>query len=319
MTEDHLVALERWGLRGAEVEAVSGGATNLTWQVQEENERWFLRRYRNSDIHAVRREHRLVEVAAAAGVRTPVPQRCSYGSTIVEESGRLFALFSAVAGDQLEPSSLEAGHAHAAGAFLARLHDAVRSHDGRGLRRWTLRWDGQAWAERVEATAALVPVEGGDETDRWSRRRLLQQAAWLRETRCVHEYVPRSPAQVIHGDFQHANLFFSGTEVTGVIDWDAAAVMPRAFEIARACSFMFQVEPVMSREFIGGYRTVNNIGDEELADGARAWGCFADHHVWPAEERYRNGNLSAARFIPNQPFKPFLEAWSLVQPAADLI
>jgi len=162
-----------------------------------------------------------------------------------------------------------------------------------------------------------VPVESGDEIDRWARVRLLQQAAWLRETRCVHEYVPTSPAQVIHGDYHHANLFFRGTEVTGVIDWDTAAVMPRAFEIARACSFMFHVDPIMSREFIAGYRTVKNIDDEELAGGARAWGCFADHHVWPAEERYRNGNPTAGRFIPKRPFEPFLDAWSLVHPMTD--
>jgi homoserine kinase type II len=85
--------------------------------------------------------------------------------------------------------------------------------------------------------------------------------------------------------------------------------MPRGFEVARACSFLFQLEPVHTREFLRAYRAANPLEDAELEDGARAWGCFADHHVWPIEEAYLRGNDSARRFIPHSPFRPFREAW----------
>jgi homoserine kinase type II len=80
--------------------------------------------------------------------------------------------------------------------------------------------------------------------------------------------------------------------------------------VARACGFMFQLEVGLTRAFIDAYVAVSGMSQPELTDGARAWGCFADHHVWPIEELYLHGNERARHYIPHVPFKPFLRAWS---------
>jgi homoserine kinase type II len=89
--------------------------------------------------------------------------------------------------------------------------------------------------------------------------------------------------------------------------------MPRGFEVARACSFLFRLEPERTREFLRAYRAANPLDDAELADGAHAWGCFADHHIWPLEEAYLHGNDAARRFIPHAPFRPSREAWGKLE------
>ena len=117
----------------------------------------------------------------------------------------------------------------------------------------------------------------------------------------------------MHGDYHHANLFFEGDEVSAVIDWEQAAFLPRAYEVARACFFMFRMAPDLSRAFIEAYDAHSPMSAEELDDGAATWGCYADHHVWPLEEVYLHGNERARRFIPHVPFVPFAEAWRAVK------
>lgn len=134
------------------------------------------------------------------------------------------------------------------------------------------------------------------------------QCAWLADPRCEHEYQPRFEPQVIHGDYQHANLFFDANGVSGIIDWEQAACMPRAFEAARAAAYMFDVAPEPTRALLQAYRSVTGISDEELDDGARAWGCMSDHYVWALEEVYLHGNERARPFIPER-FRPFRTVW----------
>jgi homoserine kinase type II len=124
---------------------------------------------------------------------------------------------------------------------------------------------------------------------------------------------------VVHGDYQDANLFFLASDVSAVIDWEQAAFMPRGYEIARAVWFLFRLEPERTASFLAGYRQHTAPGaalqEAELEDGARAWGAFADHHVWPQEEVYLNGNDAARRYIPHAPFRPFGALWAELRAA----
>lgn len=75
---------------------------------------------------------------------------------------------------------------------------------------------------------------------------------------------------------------------------------------------MFRLAPAPSRAFIDAYGSVFELSDAELADGAAAWGCTADHHVWPLEEVFLHGNERARRFIPPAEFVPFARVWQQV-------
>ncbi len=315
--EGSSAVLDAWPLAGALVMSeVAGGATNRVYKVEGAHGVAFLRRYKRPDADMVVREHGVIRRARAAGVPAAQPIAARDGRTVVERGGAVYALYEAAAGVQLASGSLTLEQARASGAMLARLHDALGSMLDLGYTRWRLEWDGAAWCERLNVVERAILARARlDETDRWALERVRAQRAWLADGACRHRYQPSAPAQLTHGDYQDANLFFDGDDVSGVIDWEQAAFMPRGFELARAAGFMFRLEPERTHAFVAGYRSQRPLGGDELEDGARAWGTFADHHVWPIEEVYLNGNDAARRYIPHAPFTPFARAWAALFPA----
>jgi homoserine kinase type II len=311
IAEGMSAVLSAWPLEGTLLMSeVAGGATNRVYKVEGAHGAAFLRQYKRPDVQMVAREHAVIAQARAGGVPAAAPLAARDGRTVVERHGAVFSLYEPAPGVQLESGSLTLEQARAAGRTLARLHDALASMPDVGYTRWRLEWDGAAWCERLNVVErAILARAVPDPTDRWALERVRAQRAWLGEPACIHAYAPRVPAQVTHGDYQDANLFFDSSGVSGVIDWEQAAFMPRAYELARAASFMFRLERERTRAFVAGYRELRPLGDDELADGARAWGTFADHHVWPVEEVYLHRNDAARRYIPHAPFRPFERAW----------
>lgn len=294
------------------VRQVFGGATNLTFHVQGAGRTYYLRRYRKLTRSAVIREHALIRHLAHHGIPAPQPAARADASTVFETAdGAAWALFEAASGEQIDHNALSPARAHAKGALLAQLHAAAAEHGGHDWPTWQLSWNGPAWVARLDRICAAISArEAPDVTDHWALQRVRAQRAWLAQPACLHHYASDFPAQLIHGDYQLANLFFKGDRVSAVIDWDNAVRMPRAFELARACFFSCQMEPVSTRAFVAGYRTVCSLTASELSAGAQAWGVYADHHVWPLEETYLHGNPAAKRFIWPRPFQPFAEEWA---------
>jgi len=155
---------------------------------------------------------------------------------------------------------------------------------------------------------AILGCGSNNEGDAVALARVRAQRAWLASPEARHHYSPRFAPQLVHGDYQDANLFFVAHAVSGVVDWEQAAFMPRAYEAVRACAFMFRLEPARTQAFIAAYREQSDLPEAELEDGARAWGTFSDHHVFPVEETYLHGNAHTRRYI--RPFEPFDQAWS---------
>ena len=201
--------------------------------------------------------------------------------------------------------------ASAAGEALASLHASTRTLADVGYLRWSLAWDGPAWVERLaQVERALLALGVADATDEWALRRLREQRRWLQAPACAHAYAPTFPAQVTHGDYQPANWFFEGSAFSGIIDWEQGAFMPRAYEVVRAAAFLFAGGSAFAPAFVAAYVATSGIAPAELWDGARAWACFSDHHVWALEEAYPHGNAAARRYLPRRPFRPFLSVWS---------
>jgi homoserine kinase type II len=304
--------LGAWPLEGALVisEAL-GGATNRVYRVEGAHGVAFLRHYRRPDPALVAREHAVIAYARGGGIPAARPLATQLGGTLVEHDGAVYALYESAAGQQVPHAALTSAHARAAGDMLARLHLALGSLPDVGYTRWSLAWDGPAWCERLTLVERAIRArERPDETDRWALARVCAQREWLANPACRHRHDPSAPSQLTHGDYQDANLFFAPDGVSGVIDWEQAAFMPRAYELVRALSFMFRLERERTRACLEAYSARFPLSGAELADGALAWGTFSDHHVWPVEEVYLHGNDSARRYIPHAPFRPFAEVWA---------
>jgi homoserine kinase type II len=271
---------------------------------------YHLRRYREADSRGVDREHRLIRHVARAGVPAPAPVPAVDGSTQAIANDAIWALFEAVPGEQLPFEALTPAHTSSAGRALAVLHRAAHDMPHAGFATRELAWDGAETVERLRRVRDAIAANPCDpDTDAWARKRLDSQIEWLCDLACPHRHSPAFAPQVIHGDFQHANLLFSGTAVSAVIGWAGACVMPRGFEVARACFVLCQMDRELSYAFLNAYADEAKLERGELEDGARAWGCFADHHSGPAERLYLHGDREAARLIWRRPFAPFLDEW----------
>jgi homoserine kinase type II len=313
MTIDARAILQRWELGVvAEVEELQGGSVNRVFRASTGQRRVYLRVYRTQDRDVVAREHALLAHAAAAGLPAPNPIASASGDTVVVCDGTPCALYLEAAGTQVAKTELDLTHAVAAGEMLARLHAVLATAPDLGQRRPVLRWPRDAWIERLGGIASAIRSGGGHPDDARVLERIRDQCAWLAHADCAHAYEPAFAPQLIHGDYQHANLFFAGGRVSGVIDWEQAAYLPRAFEIVRAAAYMFDLAPAATQAFVRAYRSVAPISDAELDDGARGWGCMSDHYVWALEEVYLHGNERARRYIPLQ-FRPFVLAWAAVR------
>jgi homoserine kinase type II len=198
--------------------------------------------------------------------------------------------------------------------MLAHLHNVARSLPDQGYRTYHLAWDPNRWLVRLQRIEhAILSHQHPNLTDQWALARVRAQQQWLTDPDCLHSFTPMASAQVIHGDYHDANLFFNAEGVSGIIDWEQAAYVPRAFEVVRAATYMFNLQPELTLAFLRAYCTSSDLGPEELAEGAIAWGMMNDHYVWAPEEVYLNGNDRARRFIPHRPFRPFQQLWSALR------
>jgi Ser/Thr protein kinase RdoA (MazF antagonist) len=188
-------------------------------------------------LHQVAWQHALVNHLADRDV----PAARSVG--LVEEGGHWYEVHEPAAGEDIyagadswDPFSSEA-HAAAAGAALARLHVAGADFPDR-------RAQPQAGFVVQLGTVARPPVDAvrGLAAARPAVGEYLAGREWEDDVTGAYTAVfdrlrpvlPRLPEAPLHGDWQTNNLFFTGDEVAGVIDFHQADYAPRILDLAVA-------------------------------------------------------------------------------------
>ncbi len=306
--------LKLWPLGAiSSVNEALGGAVNQVFRVESGLGVFYLRIYKTSEKNRVLREHKLLEFLASKNLPAVQTLPSIYGQSIVEKDGKFGALYFAAQGVQVSKKHLTLGQAQGAGKMLARLHFALKDLPDLGYRTYGLHWDQKEWLGRLKKIIDLIETrEKKTALDMHIQQRLKDQMQWLGSGLALHSYIPSSPDQVMHGDYHQENLFFTNNTVSTIIDWDQAVYMPRGFEIARVCGYMFDLESEKTLAFLNAYQEVHPISKEELEDGAQAWACHSDHYIWAAEEIYLHGNTRAQVFIPEVSFFPFYDKWKIV-------
>ncbi|HKU43981.1 MAG TPA: phosphotransferase, partial [Polyangiales bacterium] len=246
------------------VRALGAGASNALFEVSASKQRYYLRRYRRLRSDAVARQHALIRHARARGIPTPLPLDVRGESWLQAPDGAIWAMFEAAEGAQVcKPATHQ--QLRAAGHMLAALHGALGDAAADALPTLRLAWDGPSWIERLERIRArILELPAPDATDDWALRRVEAQQQWLADADCLHAYEPQHAPQLIHGDYQLDNLFFGAERVSGIIDWDNAASMPRTYELARACFFMCEMRPDDAAALVAGYQELSTLSASEL-------------------------------------------------------
>jgi aminoglycoside phosphotransferase (APT) family kinase protein len=202
-----------------EIHRVGVGQSNITSMVVDAAEHcWVLREPppgASGTAHDLGREARVLDALAGCGV--PVPTVVARGS---HPDGRVYFAMSCLPGVVLESEDdvrgLEAEERAAIGvsvvAVLARLHAVDSVAVGLG--------------SFASATPYVVRQLGRlgqlwDKAGRSSRH----DARWQRLRDRLGDKAPRPSGQaVVHGDYRLSNLLVANGAVTGVLDWELAAV-----------------------------------------------------------------------------------------------
>jgi aminoglycoside phosphotransferase (APT) family kinase protein len=202
-----------------QIEQLAGGSSNLTFRVRTGTRDWVLRRPPATGVlptaHDVVREYEIQK--ALAGSPVPVPRMvgaCADEGVIgapfylmERVDGAIYATVAAVAALRPEDARVIS---LALADTLAALHrvdpDAVglsalarpEPFVDRQLRRWKGQW------ERSSQTPLPVLDAVFDEL--------------------VRRRPPPTPARIVHGDYNLANIMFSNAAVAAVLDWELTAL-----------------------------------------------------------------------------------------------
>jgi homoserine kinase type II len=260
---------DAWGVTSSAVAEIAEGRMNSHWRVETTAGPFVLRRYTRLRLpESIPAEHTVLESAANAGWPVALPVIALDGERVVWANGALYSLFPFLRGESTPPDSLS--HLRIKGRLLARLHNDIGGsletpRPGFG-RAWELDVTLQA-AGSISFNTALADF-GKEQPDlaagvRRQRYRNLRELARLG--------YGDLPSTVIHGDFRHDNLLFSGAELTGLLDFDSVRTDSPAVDLAISifmdCTLPPDhnaLDPQRVGAFVDGYARVRALTDTEV-------------------------------------------------------
>lgn len=288
-----------------EISRPPSGTMNETYLVRAGGRRVVARRHRRLDRSVVDREHEIMSYARRRGVPVPVALRTRDGDHLVRHTGKWHSVFAYAPGGQV--NSVDAGQARSMGVMLAQIHRSLADFP-------------------VEPTVRERPsVSGTMELLRRIQREIRQDSdedraaiAYL-ESKADAVRASTAPPpmteqqQLVHGDYQHTNVFFENGAVVAVIDWDKAEARLPTQEIARTMDLSLRMDPALCRAFVAGYREMRPLDPTTLDAGAAIYDFDNRHDLWIHHTIYLRGDQRQRRFLSPPPFVPFSDRWKEVR------
>ncbi|NKB67471.1 MAG: phosphotransferase [Candidatus Latescibacteria bacterium] len=274
-----------------------------------------LRLYRHHDRSRLEREHRVVAWIAEQGLPAVVPLPTRTGATFAEWEGYFATLLPYIPHRQIARHRLQAAHIKAMGSFLGRLHRTLAQYPGTDIppvrfttdRRRTL-----AGIDHLEALIESLPHP--QDLDRHALQRLRTRRLWL-QNRPPEDTAELAslPFQAVHGDYQESNIFFNGTDVAAVIDWDKIYTAPPAWEVVRTLHLVLELQTTPSIAFVRAYRSQHPLSIGALETAARCYGLMRAYDLWLYEAIYQGGNQRLRAFVKRGDFAPLERDWTPLQ------
>lgn len=249
---------------------------------------YFAKRYdpRTRAEAALVAEHRITRRLLESGYPTPMLHANNRGDTITWLAEVPYAIYDLARGEDRYGDTpvfapyRDPAEARSAGAMLARFHKILMSADVPPARPFAgLTAQFKAW-EAPTLTEGLLPLLACDaELEGF----LARHAEWsevlgLLEARhpAVHEALPKLPRGILHGDWIKRNLFFEGTEVVDVVDFElwnagvliydvALALLPIGFNWPELLAGRGEPDAAAMRAFLEGYASVRALEPAERA------------------------------------------------------
>lgn len=276
---------------------------------------WRTYRYPAEERERIAQEHALSAFVQARGLPAITPLPLTTGETILKQDGRFSALFPFAEGYQAPRTRLAQHEIIAMGRCLGELHQILRAYSTTLVHSRSFEVDRAVMLTRLTEIEQAVAAREQTDEHRRVQSLLAQRRAWL-----LTAHVPDMQAfsaleqQVIHGDYQETNLFFTNERVSAIIDWDQAYTAPRAWEILRVLHYVGKLEAGFCRTFLEAYRQVLPLSQNELDTSADVYGWIQAHGFWVYEELYLRSNTRVQVFLePHERYIPFSERWAALR------
>jgi Ser/Thr protein kinase RdoA (MazF antagonist) len=216
-------------LQGASQNAISVRRFDAAdaWLVHLEGVPLVLKRGRSEQTDEdVEWEHRLLRDLAESGFPVPRPVSTFTGRSWVSTKGRIWATLGYLPGRSL--ASEAAPDMHAAGAFLAKYHEAARLLSARPQRPTS------GWLDQLRAVTPLGAVRQALGTDQ-EMCLFMDLLSDLESNLAMTDYASAKHVAV-HGDATNDNLIVAGEPpgIVGLIDFGGAHIAPWPTDIANA-------------------------------------------------------------------------------------
>jgi len=291
------------------------GTIHHTYLLTTTNGRYALRAYRYSERQPIEREHSLIAYACSQGIPAIAPLALSTGGTILERAGHYYALFPFAPGRHVRRGAIRDSEIVGMGRCLAQLHLLLQAYPHECVAQRSLmvdRTEVLARLNRLEDIIRALPSQNS--SDKRILARLVGQRAWLLCSPFVDPtQLSQLSYQVLHGDYQDANLFFDGDAICAVIDWDQSYPASRAWEVVRTLHYVFSFEATASRLFLLAYRALLPLSWEELELSAACYCSIREHDTWMYEAVYLRHDDRLRPYINEGCFEPMSKQWQRLQ------
>jgi len=305
-------ALAHWQLEPiVTVERATLGVMNDVFIVTTTQRKVVLRKHRRRDLRQVHFEHAVIRYALDHQIPAPAVIPTHNGEPVIDHEGSFYSLFSHAEGGQLDQGHLSTAHAQSMGSMLARMHCALAGFVVKPSVAPAGVIDPVAISATIKALIERIDeIPLPTEEDVWAREHLESKARWL-ATRPLPalQPVPVESIQLVHGDYLHTNLFFAGTRVSAVIDWDKAETRWPIDEMIRNFDLSLEMQPELCAAMIDGYRSVRPVHLADLDRSANNWNLDMVSSHWLLEGIYLRNNDRLRAHLKPGPFVPFADQW----------
>jgi Ser/Thr protein kinase RdoA (MazF antagonist) len=284
------------------LEASDGGLLNRGLVATTLAGRWYLKGSRYLDPDPVMREQEVAALARRAGVPSPAPVVSRDGTTVTWAGNRWWVAYPYVDGRHIARDNVDEAVAVVFGETLGRIHLALDAAPSDLTRRLPTKGapSPEATLDRIRAFEADI---GRRSVATAFDDHALASLAYRRsviESERTNQWAGESlPCGVIHGDFHVGNVRFNTDfphVVNAVLDWELAAVAPRALDIARALDLTIDLRLDLAggatrlRAFAQGYGRHVTLGELAAERIASLYRMARTHSLWVYEEHYRQGD-----------------------------
>lgn len=293
-----------YGLNVHSFEKVTKGCLSENHILNEENKKYFLKKYRFDNSERIEEIHSVKKYFASGGIPVILPIINNENKTYFLHNNGYYSLFPFVSDKQLERGGLTNTAIISLGKMLGRIH--LLGRDAKLFINDPFKnWD----KEKALAKIKAVEVEINKKSHLTDFDKLALETVLLKKKLILGNILTYNDSDLpanhlIHGDYLDQNVFFnSDGEVSNIFDFEKTNYSPRMYELFRSMMYAFPCDQPKGSDvdkaklYLKSYLSIYPANKEELKKGLKLFYLKNIHSVWIESEHYLKNNNRADEFV----------------------